>query len=263
MVSTELLYITLYIVPLRIPLTFVMAMSTRRGDNHPQQMMGTLKVPPAWSPEWEDEYPFRMWLRNVVLWSIATDVPPEAQGAAVVLRLGGTARELSSEMEPEVLQNGRLMDLEDGQGERPVTGLAVLLKGLTRQFGQLNVEKAIRAIAEMMYWSIMPRETVDETLCRYEFVRHRAETQGGLDLGPTGSSWRLLTGLYIPPAQWIQLLAPFGGNLPSTEEQHKELVGIIRRQGHLLSRGGVAQAADIAQQRRNHQGGYLFPTWNL
>ena len=111
------------------------------------QIMASTKVPPAWSPDWSSRYPFRRWLRDVTLWSIATEVPEAAQGAAVVLRLGGAAREFADELDAQTLQNGRLMDLGDGLGPRQVAGLAVLLRGLARNYALEAGEDAIKAMA--------------------------------------------------------------------------------------------------------------------
>eukprot|EP00972_Heterocapsa_arctica_P041767 6157882-Heterocapsa_arctica.AAC.1 len=43
----------------------------------------------------------------------------------------------------------------------------------------------------------------------------------------------------MPKAMWFQLLSPFQGNLPTTEDEFQFLVGYLRRQGHLLEPGGV------------------------
>eukprot|EP00959_Pyramimonas_sp_CCMP1952_P427265 8948371-Pyramimonas_sp.AAC.1 len=87
-----------------------------------------MKVPPAWSPDWSSIYPFRRWLRDVTLWGIATELPEGAQGAAVVLRLGGAVREFTDDLDAQILQQGQILDIQDGLGPRQVTGLAVLLR---------------------------------------------------------------------------------------------------------------------------------------
>ena len=79
-----------------------------------QMMMGPLKIPPAWSPQEATTYPFRSWVRDISLWSIATDMPVEQQGAAVILRLGGAARGMCAEIEPHVVRDGTYVD--DGNG---------------------------------------------------------------------------------------------------------------------------------------------------
>eukprot|EP00972_Heterocapsa_arctica_P086377 12731408-Heterocapsa_arctica.AAC.1 len=63
--------------------------------------MGLLKIPPAWSPSEHASFPFRSWIRDIGLWAIATDMPASQQGAAVILRLGGAARAMCAEIEPQ------------------------------------------------------------------------------------------------------------------------------------------------------------------
>ena len=48
-----------------------------------------------WSPEMERTYPFRNYVRDVLLWSMLTDLLPHQQAAAMVLRLKGAAGSLS------------------------------------------------------------------------------------------------------------------------------------------------------------------------
>ena len=106
---------------------------------------GNLRVPPAWSPELEasGQYTFLQWSQDVALWAMATDVDPDRQGAAVVLQLGGTARALAREMDPQVLQNGQMLDLNDGNGPQRIYGVAMLLRGLARKFAPFQVETLI------------------------------------------------------------------------------------------------------------------------
>ena len=62
----------------------------------------------------EEAYPFRFWLLDTVMWSMATDVAEERQGPAVVLRLGGIARSIAREVPPEIIARGAMIDLGDG-----------------------------------------------------------------------------------------------------------------------------------------------------
>ena len=66
------------------------------------------------------------------MWSLATDVPVNQQGPAIVLRLGGLARQIAREVDPNVIANGQVIDLGDGNGPQPQTGVTVLLRGLGR-----------------------------------------------------------------------------------------------------------------------------------
>ena len=112
-------------------------------------IMGTAKVPPAWDNKWQKFYPFKQWMRNVIWWAMSTEVPENAQGAAVILRLGGEARELCDTLEPNIVRDGAMRDLGDGLGIRQVSGLAVIIRGLQRQFGPLDVETHTKSVAEL------------------------------------------------------------------------------------------------------------------
>ena len=67
----------------------------------------TLRTPPAWGPEQEQTYPFRQWFCDVMLWSIATELEPARKAAAVMLNLRGAAREVSRQIPPQAIVDGR------------------------------------------------------------------------------------------------------------------------------------------------------------
>ena len=233
-------------------------------------IMGTLKIPPAWDSRWQRFYPFKQWSRNVVWWALACELPDQAQGAAVILRLGGVARELVGTLEPHVVRDGGVRDMGDGMGARQVTGLAIILRGLHRQFAPLDVETSTSSIAELMSFRRMPGEDIDTTLGRFASLQFKAGSEGNLDLGPGGFAWLLLTGLRIPPAEWVNLLIGFQGNLPVNDGQFNDLVGLIRRVGHVHQHGGIASTAAMAGQNQGMMGGpppmqrgqgnFYFPT---
>ena len=97
----------------------------------------------------ESVYPFRYWVLDVVMWSLATDLEEARRAPAVVLRLSGTARAMARELDATRLANGTIIDLQDGRGPQPVTGLAYLLQGLARRFAPLTEESNIRAVADL------------------------------------------------------------------------------------------------------------------
>ena len=81
----------------------------------------TAKVPPYWEPSLEKKgYPFRIYDRDLLIWAVGSELPPERMAPAVVQRLGGMARQLAREVPPEVLSHGRV----DGAGNL-VPGLEV------------------------------------------------------------------------------------------------------------------------------------------
>ena len=62
-----------------------------RPPFHPDPR-GNACVPPSWTPEHEETYPFRQWMHDIVLWSMATDLTAQQQAPMIVLSLGGSAR---------------------------------------------------------------------------------------------------------------------------------------------------------------------------
>ena len=100
----------------------------------------TIRDPPTWSPEMESRYPFRDWVRDVFLWTQATTLTSEQQMvAAIILRLGGAARQMANQMTPDELQNG-------SQGVGPVQ---LLINGLSDNFAPFGEESALRSISEL------------------------------------------------------------------------------------------------------------------
>ena len=56
------------------------------------------------------QYPLHLYARDLIMWSLATDLPVAQQGPAAVLQLGGTARTLAVEMDHLVLVQGETAD---------------------------------------------------------------------------------------------------------------------------------------------------------
>eukprot|EP00959_Pyramimonas_sp_CCMP1952_P000333 6492-Pyramimonas_sp.AAC.1 len=165
--------------------------------------MGTMKVPPAWDG---------IWPRHTTS--------------------GGVARELASTPDPDTVRNGGMRDLGDGLRVRQVTGLAIIVPGLHRQFAPLDAETSTSSIAELMIFRRMPGEDIDTTLGRLTSLRFGAGSDGNFDIGLGGFAWLLLSGLRILPAEW----------------QFNELVGLIRRVGHVHQHGGIATTAAMGGQ---------------
>ena len=53
------------------------------------------RIPPYWTPEFEQNYSFRAYMTDISIWILLTDLQPHQQAAAIVMRLGGAARELA------------------------------------------------------------------------------------------------------------------------------------------------------------------------
>ena len=85
------------------------------------------RLPPAWSPEIEHQYSFRAYMTDISLWVLLTDLLPHQQCAAIILRLGGAAREMARMITPQEMVNGGMRNgvLVDpvNDWEQPMPGL--------------------------------------------------------------------------------------------------------------------------------------------
>ena len=86
------------------------------GANNLNMRGASLRIPPSWGPERERQYPFRSWSRDVLTWSLATDLRPEQIGPMVALQLAGAAAPCSwRKEETQILEmaweSDALMDL--------------------------------------------------------------------------------------------------------------------------------------------------------
>ena len=80
--------------------TFIICHMMPTPGGQPSQDGTSYRVPPRWSPEIERSYSFRNYMNDLVLWIMLTDLQPHQQAAAIILRLGGTAREMSRTLTP-------------------------------------------------------------------------------------------------------------------------------------------------------------------
>ena len=58
------------------------------------------RVPPRWGPGMPN-YSFRTWVLELMLWVQLTDLPPQQQVAAVLLRLDGVAKQMGRALSPD------------------------------------------------------------------------------------------------------------------------------------------------------------------
>ena len=241
----------------RLPsLTNAMAQFVGQRGGLPPFAEANLKIPPAWDPRQAHVYPFSVWTQDIQLWAAATDMDEDRLAPAVVMRLAGTARDLARELDINTLQNGMQIDVGDGNGPQPMSGLAVLLRGLSRKFGPLGIERNIKAIAEFMAFSRLGNEDIDSVLSRFDLLKTRAEAQG-FQINWTGASWMFLRGLHIPATAWPNLLLQTQGNLPADELQFRALEQQLRRSGHMHEAGPYNLQS--AGQRQGGTGAYLWP----
>ena len=58
----------------------------------PHEQGTNSKVPPVWFPDWESQYPLWVWAQDLQIWTMATELPFERQGPAVVMQFGGIGK---------------------------------------------------------------------------------------------------------------------------------------------------------------------------
>eukprot|EP00438_Fugacium_kawagutii_P025194 Skav218080 [mRNA] locus=scaffold3382:13254:23272:- [translate_table: standard] len=195
-----------------------------------QGQTNALRTPPAWGPEQEMQYPFRQWSRDIMLWSIATELEPARKAASVLLVLKGAAKELGRQIPPQAVVEGGVIN---GVQVDPLT---YFMHALQERFGNLGEEVRMQAITELMGFARRGHEPIDALLVRFDSIRARAAEQGGAVVSVQGITWILLRAIGISDHQLIQLLAPYGGLFPATEAELTQLKMSLRRMGHILER---------------------------
>ena len=217
------------------------------------EIMGSLKIPPAWSPELDNQYPFRHWVADITMWAAASsrEIHAEAQAPAVVLRLGGHARLIARSMDARQLQEGTWWDAGDGNGPQWISGLTLLLQTLAGAFAPLSDEMSFKFVADLLAFQRRSGETIDRTVARFEVTRRLAATEGQFAMGNPGYAWMLLSALRATAQQWRDILADFRGELLQTDQQYLAMLRTIRRMGHLLENHPLS----IANQAGRTMGG--------
>ena len=194
------------------------------------------RVPPTWSPEGEHNYSFRAYMTDISLWIMLTDLQPHQQCAAIIMRLGGAAREMARMITPQEMAAG---GVRNGVHVDPVT---YLLGALHLRFGALEEESRLTVMTDMLAFSRKPGENINNLLARYETVRQRAAIEGQFVMSVEGCSLQLLRACGIQASHLVTLLQPYQGRLPTTEQQFNELFAQLRRFGHMTEgvQGNVA-----------------------
>ena len=82
------------------------------GHNLPDLTIApSFKIPPYWAPEMVPAKSYETWLREVLRWSVVTELNENQKGVAVSMRLGGAAKAFIDLMELDEQVNGRLLDM--------------------------------------------------------------------------------------------------------------------------------------------------------
>eukprot|EP00971_Amphidinium_carterae_P328594 6460551-Amphidinium_carterae.2 len=146
--------------------------------------VASTKSPPCRSPEQahQKDFPYTLpeWRKDVLRWQAATEVDPSRHGPLLSLALGGAARTLGDRIPTELLVQGGLADLRDGQGAVHHTGFELLYHALYKRFAPCAEADVIRSALELL--SFGPRETMEGLLLRYSHLLDRAEQTAQLSI---------------------------------------------------------------------------------
>ena len=180
------------------------------------------RIPPAWSPEIESQYSFRAYMTDISLWVLLTDLLPHQQCAAIIMRLGGAAREMARMITPVEMVNG---GLRNGVLVDIVT---YLLGAIHARFAALEEESRLTTMTEMLAFARKPGESINALLARYETVRQRAAVEGQFQMSIEGCSLQILRAIGVHSHQLIMLLQPFQGRLPQNDQEFQAMIAQLR-----------------------------------
>jgi hypothetical protein len=134
---------------------------------------------------------------------LLTDLQPAQQAAAIVMRLGGAARELVRRITPEEILHGGLVN---GVQVDPIT---YIVAGLQQIFAILYDEHRLAAMTQLLAFSRRQGESINGTFARYEVVRQRAAREGHFGMSWEGCSLQILRARNVSSQQMIQIRQPF------------------------------------------------------
>ena len=144
-------------------------------------------------------------MEDLLAWTIvASDLDASQQCAAIILQLGGPARDLVRHMSfTDISAGGQVA----GQQVDPVT---FLLSQLAQHFAQLGEEQRFNAMGELMTFHRKPNEGIDALISRYMTLRFRADQgQVGITKNWEAYSWLLLKAVGPNHGQLMMLLHPY------------------------------------------------------
>ena len=196
----------------------------------------TSKVPPYWEPSFEKRgYPFKVWVKDLHVWASGSELAEELRAPAVAQRVGGAARDLVREVPTNELRDGRT----DPPTRYQDSGLTLVIRGLSRRFGQFAIETSTECIISMLTFRRQSTENVDEALSRFEALRQQVRTQAtGFELPVPVTCWLLLEAMHIPRRTWPLVRAPWESRMPEDEPRIRGLCEPIRHQGHIAETPG-------------------------
>ena len=233
-------------------LGYMMARGAGPGATGHRRENFNYRIPPEWSPEMEASYSFRAYMTDISMWIMLTDLQPHQQCAAIIMRLGGAAREMARMVTPQEMVTGGVMN---GVAVDPVT---YLLGSLHARFAALEEESRLSSMTEMLAFARRPGETINALLARYETVRQRAAIEGQFVMSIEGCSLQVLRACNIQSQHLFTLLQPFAGRLPQNDQQFRDMCTQLRRFGHISENapGNIATALQ-GPFRQARPGAYL------
>ena len=205
------------------------------------------RVPPKWSPDSERTYSFRTYTQEVILWTMLTDLQPHQQAAAIILRLGGTAREVARALTINEIINGGVI------GGRQLEPVAYLLATLASRYAMLGEETRLQAMTDLMSFQRRHGENINDILARFDNVRFKAQNEGQFVMSYEGYSLHLLRAVGVGHDHLMTLLQPFGGRLPTDQLQFEQMTAQMRRLGHILEHAPHSVASTIGRGADRHQ----------
>ena len=175
-----------------------------------------------------ERYPFKHWARDVLVWSILTDLDARRKAAAVILQLRGGAQELVRALPPQAILAGGVIN------GVAVDSMTFLMHALSERYSQLGEESRLSAITELMNFNRRGRERIDDLISRFDTIRQRANQEGQLTMSVQGLTWVLLRACQVNDNQLMTLLQPFGGLFPADAAQYNTLTMHLRCMGHII-----------------------------
>ena len=220
-------------------MTAIVAVLCMAGDNgHIGQGHGAMnsRTPPYWHPD-DHSYSFRAWVTDLQIWLPLTELRPSQQGAAIITRLGGTAREFARTITPYEMSQGGVIN---GVQLDPLT---YIVERLRERFAPLDTETRMNAMTELIAFQRRPNETIDSLITRFDLVRHRAVIDSNFVMPAEFNALQFLRCIDIQQADLMQLLAPLGHRLPNTEQELQLMFRTLRRTMHIHegARGNIVE----------------------
>jgi hypothetical protein len=97
----------------------------------------------------------------------------------------------------------------------------------------LEVELSTRAVSDMMNFQRQHGESIDALLSRFEMVRTRAMTSGGMGMAYEGLTWILMKTVGLNPDRLDRCLDQLQGRMPNNDYECNLICERLRRYGHL------------------------------